>query len=434
MDNIIEPTHDFEFSELSLGQPAAITGGAYFTRLLLHNKPLYFECPKCLTKQGLVKSGKKIHTDLMFDHNDTTFIQWIENLEAKCQQLIYDKSDTWFQTKLDTDDIETAFTSPIKVFKSGKFYLVRVNANPTIRIFNEIREVLSPESITKDSHIISIIEVQGIKFTSRNFQIEFDIKQMMIVSPDPFQDDCFIKRAVPPSKQMTSSAISGTSSLSRTTNSTDTSRAIIQQQPQQPQQQQEQEQEQEEHVTVSDIIETLGNTHGLEREQELEQDKEPDHDEEQEQEQKEEQEQGQDQYNESTSNADNTSAISLTIVDRAYSQQNQSATKAESLEIEKETKPTLSVTEEDIPIVELQETDFSISLEDSGEPIVLKKPNEVYYGIYKTAKEKARKAKHDAILAYLEVKNIKKTYMIEDEEEDDNSDDYEGDDDDGMGV
>ena len=43
----------------------------------------------------------------------------------------------------------------------------------------------------------------------------------------------------------------------------------------------------------------------------------------------------------------------------------------------------------------------------------LKKPNEVYIEMYKTAKNKAKLAKKLAIEAYLESKQIKKTYMLE---------------------
>ena len=62
---------------------------------------------------------------------------------------------------------------------------------------------------------------------------------------------------------------------------------------------------------------------------------------------------------------------------------------------------------EEIP----KETDLSL---DKTEPILtLKKPNQVYFELYKEARNKAKYAKKNAILAYLEAKNIKKTYMIE---------------------
>jgi hypothetical protein len=56
--------------------------------------------------------------------------------------------------------------------------------------------------------------------------------------------------------------------------------------------------------------------------------------------------------------------------------------------------------------------------------MTLKKPNQVYYEIYKQARKKAKQAKKEAIMAFLEAKNIKKTYMLEDldESDSDNSD------------
>ena len=149
MDDIIEPTIDYDFSKIYLGPPSTLAGGAYFTRIMYNNnKLLYLQTPKCLTKQGFVKSGKKIFADLMFDNNDTVFINWIENLESKCQELIHNKGDAWFQTKLEKDDIETAFTSPFKIYKTGKYYLLRVNVKPNIKIYNETDTVIKIEDIT----------------------------------------------------------------------------------------------------------------------------------------------------------------------------------------------------------------------------------------------------------------------------------------------
>ena len=62
---------------------------------------------------------------------------------------------------------------------------------------------------------------------------------------------------------------------------------------------------------------------------------------------------------------------------------------------------------------------MSSTLDNSLETIQLKKPNQVYYEIYKKAREKAKDAKKNAILAYLEMKNIKKTYMLDDIDESD---------------
>ena len=56
---------------------------------------------------------------------------------------------------------------------------------------------------------------------------------------------------------------------------------------------------------------------------------------------------------------------------------------------------------------------YPSNLENTLESIQLKKPNQVYFELYVDARKKAKEAKKNAILAYLEVKNIKKTYMID---------------------
>ena len=62
-------------------------------------------------------------------------------------------------------------------------------------------------------------------------------------------------------------------------------------------------------------------------------------------------------------------------------------------------------------LTEMNDSTFNI---DNLECITLKKPNEFYYEIYQKAKEKAKKAKKEMMIAYLEAKNIKKTYMLND--------------------
>ena len=66
-----------------------------------------------------------------------------------------------------------------------------------------------------------------------------------------------------------------------------------------------------------------------------------------------------------------------------------------------------------------------LNLDNAYPSITLKKPNQVYYELYKEARNKAKQAKKNAILAYLEVKNIKKTYMIENMNDEDSDFDLE---------
>ena len=380
MDDIIEPTMEYNFSDIYLGPPSTVPGGSYFTRIMYkNNKQLYVQTPKCFTKQGFVKNGKKIYADLMFDNNDTVFINWIENLETKCQELIYSKGETWFQTKLEKNDIETAFTSPFKIYKSGKFYLLRVNVKPNIKMYGETDNVISLDDVSIDKPLISIIEIQGIKFTSRSFQLEIELKQSMVVSPDPFLDSCFIKRKhivekpLPSLEKITEPIVLET--ITPVLNTVD--------------------------KTIIDLnMVTTANTTA-------------------------------NAMTTATANANANVAVELEeftdfifdedeIPKPEEKEKGNEKKKIEdniTLEIEDLNPPVHTIEEKDDPNV-LKELILPDSLENL-ESIILKKPNQVYYEVYQKAREKAKKAKQEAILAYLEVKNIKKTYMLDDINESD---------------
>jgi nitric oxide reductase activation protein len=73
-----------------------------------------------------------------------------------------------------------------------------------------------------------------------------------------------------------------------------------------------------------------------------------------------------------------------------------------------------SILESMEPSNELTEFNIDLHLDNtSKDTMELKKPERVYYEMYQSVREKAKKAKQEAMLAYLEAKNIKKTYMLE---------------------
>ena len=378
MENIIVPTHTFDFSKLTLAQPVGIQGGAYFTKILNNNKPLYIQTTKSLTKQGFVKSGKKYYCDLMFDNNSELLINWFEKLEDKCQNLIYEKADSWFQNALEMNDVESAFNSIIRIYKSGKYYLVRTNiknspnGEPSIKIYNESELPLGISDIKTETNIISILEIQGIKFTSRNFQIEIELKQVMVLNNDPIFESCLIKT----SKTQKSEYIKNeTTILAPITNHLEINSQSI------PKNLNEDYliDDKEIHLDSLDNLVPLNNSDSLDDLDDLEEET---------------------PTVEESINSDNNIDIDI-----------------EELDIEELHEPK-----------ELLEVDLDVNLVNNLESITLKKPNQVYFELYKEARNKAKIAKKSAIIAYLEAKNIKKTYMIENLNDSDSDFDAEIDD------
>ena len=367
--DILEPNERFDFSLLGLGQPSSIQGGAYFTKLQYNEKPFYIETPKSLTRQGFVKNGKKMVVDLMFDNTNEEFIHWIENLETKCQELIHEKGDSWFQNKLEMNDIESAFNSPMKIYKSGKFYLVRVNVkmnystnNPYIKIYNENEVPLSIDDVNTETNVISILEIQGIKFTTRSFQIEMEVKQMMVLNTYEIFESCVIKHKV----KMNDNRDKENSLANEETNDvvniennekTEVDKLLML----------------EDNVDEDKLYESVGEPYKEE--------------------------------------VDKTIEREETIEMMAEKEEREKTIEKEETIEKKETNPLddFELTEVDLDNIENLET------------IQLKKPNQVYYEIYKEARKRAKEAKKNAMIAFLEAKNIKKTYMLEDLDDSDES-------------
>lgn len=197
MEGIYEPNASFPFHKLLLLTPTQ-TGGNYFIKFRVNDSPLYIQPPKCKSKGGIVKAGKKLYSDLMFTNENENFIQWMENLENHCQKIIYDNREKWFETELDNHDIENSFVSPLKLYKSGKYYIARTNipcilGKCSLKIYDEYENEIDFVSIKENNDVMCILEVQGIKCSARSFQIEIEIKQMLLLKPANLFEKCIIK-------------------------------------------------------------------------------------------------------------------------------------------------------------------------------------------------------------------------------------------------
>jgi len=198
---IYEPNQTFDFNTVSLTTPTLSSGGNYFIKYHMSNtESLYIQPPKCTTKQGFVKAngGKRMYCDLVFSNTNESFIRWIEDLEKYSQEYIFKNRDKWFESQLEMEDIENSFTPSLKIYKSGKSYILRTIV-PTrlgkcgLKIFNEDETEFSIEDFKETTNVISILEIQGIRCSSKSFQIDIEIKQMMVLKPVVFFDKCIIK-------------------------------------------------------------------------------------------------------------------------------------------------------------------------------------------------------------------------------------------------
>ena len=403
MDKILETNSGFDFSKLSLGNPQSIQGGSYFTKLSYEGNDIYVQFPKCKTKQGITQTEKKYQCDLLYETStDCELNEWLESLETNCQKLIYQKRNVWFNTELDLNDIETAFSTCARLYKSGRNFLIRCHINKPsngrqsgCNVYDEDENVLSFSDIDNIKDIIPLLKLDGIKFSSKNFQIDFSIVQMMILKERQEIKQCLIKinnKTEPTSK----------TPLHNVTNNLENKIHL------------EKNKEKEETLDISFYK------------------KEESSSEESQNDNSEEETGDSEDSNESLDDFEE-------IKEKETKQTIQNLNHSKSLEkIEEKKTQSIENTLEKIihvkePIKNYKTNALDKNLKsDSDElemvefnfnniidTIKIKKPNEVYYEIYKVAREKAKLAKKLAIEAYLEAQNIKTKYMLDDLDESD---------------
>ena len=199
--SILKLSKDFDFSNLILSAPRSTQGGSYVTRIGLQgdiSRDNLVQLPTCRTKQGIVSNGRRSYCDLLYNSYDSLVIEWIEKLEEKCRALILEKAGDWFHNPLSEDDIESAFTSVTRLYKSGKNYLVRVILKQSPKesgnevVYNQRGELLSNDEVKADAEIIPLVKIDCIRFSSRSFTMEIVLSQLMILDSSSQIKGCII--------------------------------------------------------------------------------------------------------------------------------------------------------------------------------------------------------------------------------------------------
>lgn len=193
----------YSFDAVDLSSPFN-KNGSYFIKLGLHNNPIYIQSPKCFVKSGMMKSGKKMFCDLVFSHENENLISWLEGLEETCKKRIFQNRTKWFENDLEEHEIENYLTSPYKIIKSGKQYVMRVNVPMLIdkcelKIYDEQEMEIPAEELKENTDVVTILEFKGIRCSVRSFQFEIELKQMLVVAPVKLFEKCVIHvdRGVP---------------------------------------------------------------------------------------------------------------------------------------------------------------------------------------------------------------------------------------------
>jgi hypothetical protein len=402
-DQVQLPDAAFDHARLHLAPPNGLQGGAYFAMLYYKDAPLYIQTPKCTSRQAVVP-GKRPYIDLMFGSNDVSFLEWLEALEADAVRLIYEKRNMWISADLEKSDIEAGFTSPVRPYKGGKHYLIRAHIQPaktqscSCSVFDENERPVSVDHIKAEHQMYAVLEIQGIKFTSRSFQLEVALKQVLLVSNVPIFQSCVIRK--PNTTAIASSAIASSAIASSAIASSAIASSAI-----------------DSSAIASSAIDSSAITSSAIASSASAIDSS-----------------ATDSYaidssatdsstSDSSTSASFASAIASSAIASSAIDSSTSASFASAIASSDSSDSSDSSVVRDSNVdassFQLQEINLDVLEELEHMHLKLKKPTEVYYNMYRNAKQKAKELKKNAIAAYLEAKQIKSAHMLEDSDSDD---------------
>ena len=161
---LYETNNEYPFEDISLQTPQPLQGGTYLAKVVNNDDPIIFQTPKCRTKKGIHKTGKKTYCDLLFDLEQSEFVEWIYTLEQTIQELIFDKKEYWFvESDLTLDDIEYNWVNTIKKYK--KLHMMRTFLSKSkgygnsLQVYDHNQTLVTEEKVKSDSDLICIIEI-----------------------------------------------------------------------------------------------------------------------------------------------------------------------------------------------------------------------------------------------------------------------------------
>ena len=183
MSNIYQFTDNLNFDNIILYTPKAVQGGGYHAKIKINNEDLYIQTPKIKTKNGINVTGKKVYSDLLFERGHLEFIEFIEKIETKIQKIVCEKASLWFTEEPTLEQIQSRWNTTVKTYKTNNF-LLRTNINNnakdlSLKIWDEHENMLSYTDVKKENDIIAIVEIVGLKFSTSNFQLVMQLKQIM---------------------------------------------------------------------------------------------------------------------------------------------------------------------------------------------------------------------------------------------------------------
>ena len=147
--------------------------------------PIYIQTPRLKNTSNLVVKDSKTYLELELDKKHINFYEFINNVDDHNIAKTHTRSEDWFHQKLPMDVIDDFYKTNIKMRTYNtapiikfKIPLYKNKNRKGCDIFGDNLQPIDISEIKKDTEVICILELQGIKFFKQRFETEWRVVQL----------------------------------------------------------------------------------------------------------------------------------------------------------------------------------------------------------------------------------------------------------------
>lgn len=193
-DYIYKINNEFPFSNMHIENPEPLSNGIYFIKMCIQKSPIYIQLPKCNIKNDSYNT-KNNNCDLIYLYkNNIELIEWIEKIEKSCKNMINNNKKLLFKNDLSEHDIDNMMTPFYRLYNSGTNLLIKTNIDINNQkskclIYDDNENDIEISDLNINNDVIPLIHIKGILISSKSFQLDIEIIQLMIINNEMKEDN-----------------------------------------------------------------------------------------------------------------------------------------------------------------------------------------------------------------------------------------------------
>ena len=189
-------------NRICFNEPVKVKGNCLLTKATYsYNNsqiPIFIQTPKMKTTTGLVINETRNYIELEISKNHINFYDFINKIDEHNVHITFNNSEEWFEQKLPMDVIDDFYNSPIKMTKMNTFPTIKLKVplyknNKGCALFSENNTPLDPKMIKKNTEVICILELAGIKYFKHRFECEWQVVQLKAFVNSNITRECMIR-------------------------------------------------------------------------------------------------------------------------------------------------------------------------------------------------------------------------------------------------